>query len=125
MKIILQNNNYNVSKIHNIISLIEKKLNLLHNTNKDNNDNIFSFNSSNITNNTIKSTFPSKIIKRNNKRIATFNNSKLISKYNKPTFLSTYKENINLNKMKNKRRNSINAISGIKKTIKKIFFFFK
>ena len=118
LSIILQNNNYNVSKIHNIISLIEKKLNILHNTNKENNDNIFSFNSSNITINTIKNS-PNKIIKNNDKRIRTFNNSKLISKYKKPTFLSTYKENINLNKMKNKRRNSINIISGIRKSINK------
>ena len=118
LSIILQNNNYNVSKIHNIISLIEKKLNILHNTNKENNDNVFSFNSSNITINTIKNS-PNKIIKNNDKRIRTFNNSKLISKYKKPTFLSTYKENINLNKMKNKRRNSINIISGIKKSINK------
>ena len=118
LSIILQNNNYNVSKIHNIISLIEKKLNILHNTNKENNDNVFSFNSSNITINTIKNS-PNKIIKNNDKRIRTFNNSKLISKYKKPTFLSTYKENINLNKMKNKRRNSINIISGIRKSINK------
>ena len=121
LKIILQNNNYNVSKIHNIISLIEKKLNLLHNTNKDNNnnDNIFSSISRNITNSTIKNSSTNKIIKRKNKRISTSNNSKLISKYKKPTFLSINKENINFNKIKNKRRNSINIISGIKKTINK------
>ena len=118
LSIILQNNNYNVSKIHNIISLIEKKLNILHNSNKENNDNVFSFNNSNITNSTTKNS-PNKIIKKNDKRIRTFNNYKLISKYKKPTFLSTYKENINLNKMKNKRRNSINIISGIKKSINK------
>ena len=109
-RLIFQNNNFSIRKLHYMISLIEKKMNLLHNMNNTH-DKHFSFNDKNINNNNTNKISPiNKIIKRNNKKMTTLKNSKLIYKYKKPSFLSSSKENINLNKIENNGRNNSNIV---------------
>jgi hypothetical protein len=101
-----------------MIALIEKKLNLLHNINRDNNDIIISKISNNNNENIINYNSHNILFKRNDKRKETFNISSTIYKLNSQsqTSLSLYKENINLNDLKNinanNKRNCFKKIMG-------------
>lgn len=116
-KLLLNKKQYSVRRIHEMISIIEKKLNLLHSINKDNNNNIINIiNKNNINYKDINS--KNLVFKRNNKRKTTFNISRTIYKFNNQSTLSLYKENINSNNIKNiniiKNNNKINNINNIK-----------
>ena len=109
---ILLKNNYNIKKIHDIISQLEKKLNLLHNININESDIYFLNNKNDVKelNNNISTNH---ILKRNNKRKINNNFSKTVYKFNNQLFLPTYtsKDNININNIKNK--NIINTNKSI------------
>ena len=117
----IYNNNYNIRKIHDIISLIEKKLNLLHKINKDENENYFNYKNKYkyFDRNDSGLTSPiNPLTKRNNNRKKMFNFSKTIYKYKNQSSLSAYKENIIINNNEN-NRNNINIICEKKKKINK------
>ncbi len=112
-KLLLNKKQYSVRRIHEMISIIEKKLNLLHSINRDNNNNIINIiNNNNINYKDIN--YKNLVFKRSNKRKATFSISRTIYKFNNQSTLSLYKENINSNNIKNiniiKNNNNINNI---------------
>jgi len=107
----VQKSNYNLKKIHDIISFIQKKLNLFNNGN-NNNSNCYSSHK----NNNKKTSL---IIKRNNKRKLSFNKSNTIYKYNKISLSLANKENYNLNNIENKKRNSIDIMGELGNKINK------
>ena len=101
---LIHNKHCNLRQIHEIISFIEKKLNLLHNINRDNNGNYLS--DDYIINRNIFSSINS-LIKKNNQKKNTFHINKTIYKYKNQSFLN---ENININNIDNNKINSLNII---------------
>ena len=122
--------NYNIRKIHDIISTLETKFTLLHNKNKCEKDSHFLYQKKDIGKvNDNRSDSINKIIKKSNKRKINYNFLKTIYKSKNQSFLSThtYKENINTNNIMFEKLNKNELIpypyKRMQKKLRKFFAF--
>ena len=127
---ILLKNNYNIRKIHDIISTLETKLNLLHNINKCEKDFHFLYQKKDIGNmNNNRGDSNNKIIKKSNKRKVNYNCLKTIYKSKNLSFLPihTHKENFNTNNIMFEKLNKNELIpypyKRMQKKLRKFFAF--
>ena len=120
----IYNNNYNIRKIHDIITLIGKKLDSLHNINKDENEKYFNYNNKYKNNGRNDSGLISSnnhLSDRNNIRKKKIIFSKTIYNFKNQSSLFSYKENININNIdNNNKRNNINIICEKRQKLNKI-----
>ena len=124
-KLILSNNYhlFNIKQIHEIISLMEKRINLLRNIKNYNDNNYFFYSKYNINYifNNIRNINSSKnLIFKKNRKKSIFNISTTNYKYKNFSSLSLFKDKYNINNNEDNKNNNINILEqeNINKNIK-------